>query len=114
MNFHYSSHNISLTDSLKDHLEDRLIKLQKHFDRIVDIHVDVKIEKKNHIAEATIHINGGTLFAKADSHDMYETFNNLTRKLDQQILKHKEKLTDHHGKEMDHHLPYKLKLPQSK
>jgi putative sigma-54 modulation protein len=53
------------------------------------------IEKNLQIAEATIHVSGAELFAKAESPDMYASIDLLINKLDAQIRKHKEKLNDH-------------------
>ena len=46
-------------------------------------------------AEATIHVSGADLFAKAESNDMYASIDQLINKLDSQIIKHKEKLHNH-------------------
>ena len=52
---------------------------------------------KNQTAEATIHVSGADLFAKAESNDMYASIDKLINKLDSQILRHKEKLHSHRG-----------------
>ena len=36
------------------------------------------------------------MHAHADSDNMYASIDELTDKLDSQVLKHKEKITDHH------------------
>jgi ribosomal subunit interface protein len=47
------------------------------------------------IAEATIHVSGADLFAKAESDNLYVSIDQMVNKLDSQIKKHKEKLNDH-------------------
>ena len=54
------------------------------------------MEKLRQKAEATVHLCGSTLFADDTEEDMYVAIDGLTDKLDRQIRKHKEKLTDHH------------------
>ena len=46
-------------------------------------------------AEATIHVNRGNLFADAEHNDMYAAIDRLIDKLDRQVKKHKEKLSNH-------------------
>ena len=46
-----------------------------------------------------MHIAGGKLFADHTQDDMYAAIDGLTDKLDRQIKKHKEKVTDHHRSE---------------
>ena len=49
-------------------------------------------------AEATIHIGtrGITRYATDTSNDMYAAIDGLIDKLDRQVLRHKDKLTDHY------------------
>ena len=70
-------------------------RLERHFDIVQDIHVVLSVEKLRHKAEATLHINGGNVFADAVEEDMYAAIDALTDKLDRQVKKHKEKMTDH-------------------
>ena len=53
-----------------------------------------------HKAEATIQVGGGTLHAEQIEPNMYAAIDILVDKLDRQVKKHKEKLTDHHAKEV--------------
>ena len=103
MNVQLSGQQIEITNAIRTLVESKMKKLKKHFDSMVDIHVNLKVEKLNQTAEATIHVRGHTLFATARSEDMYAAIDALIGKLDRQILKHKEKLKSHHEKEVVHH-----------
>lgn len=99
MQLSISGHHVDVTDALKSYVEDKLSKLERHFDQITNVHVVLSVEKLKQRAEATIHASGAELFADADSDDMYAAIDALTDKLDRQILKHKEKLVErHHGR----------------
>ena len=71
-------------------------RLERHFDKMTNVHVILKVEKQRMEAEATIHINGANLFANSEDEDMYAAIDSLTDKLDRQLIKHKEKRSDHH------------------
>lgn len=71
-------------------------RIERHFDHLNSIDVVLHVEKIHHKAEATVNAKGVTMHAHADSDNMYATIDNLTDKLDSQVRKHKEKITDHH------------------
>ncbi len=99
MQLDVTGHHVELTDPLRNYVSEKFERLERHFDHVTDVHVILSVEKLRHTAEATIHISGGKLFADSTNEDMYAAIDSLTDKLDRQIKKHKEKLTDHHRSE---------------
>jgi putative sigma-54 modulation protein len=99
MQINLTGHHVELTPPLHDYVNSKMERLERHFDHVTDIHVVLSVEKLRHKAEATLHVSGGTLFADAVQEDMYAAIDSLTDKLDRQVKKHKEKLTDHHRSE---------------
>ncbi|MEM8766754.1 MAG: ribosome-associated translation inhibitor RaiA [Pseudomonadota bacterium] len=99
MQLSISGHHVDVTDALKSYVEEKLQKLERHYDHITNAHVILTVEKLQQRAEATIHVSGADVFADADCDDMYAAIDKLTDKLDRQILKHKEKTQDrYHGR----------------
>jgi len=47
-------------------------------------------------AEITIHLKGKELFAQAHHADLYHAMDAVVDKLERQVVKHKEKVQDHH------------------
>ena len=92
MQINLSGHHVEITDSLRDFVNSKFQKLERHFDHINNVHVVLNIEKLNQIAEATLHLSGGEIHAKSDNQDMYVAIDSLIDKLDRQVLKHKDKL----------------------
>ncbi|GMQ89213.1 MAG: ribosome hibernation promoting factor [Gammaproteobacteria bacterium] len=99
MQIDLTGHHVELTEPLRNYVNEKFERLERHFDHVTDVHVILSVEKLRQTAEATIHISGGKLFADSTSEDMYAAIDSLTDKLDRQIKKHKEKLTDHHRSE---------------
>jgi putative sigma-54 modulation protein len=99
MQINLTGHHVELTPPLHDYVNSKMERLERPFDHVTDIHVILSVEKLRHKAEATLHVSGGTLFADAVQEDMYAAIDSLTDKLDRQVKKHKEKLTDHHRSE---------------
>jgi len=95
MQINLSGHHIEITDSLRDYVNAKFAKLERHFDQIHNVHVVLNVEKLQQIAEATLHLKGGEVFASSDNQDMYAAIDSLIDKLDRQVLKHKDKLSKH-------------------
>ncbi|MGB5307084.1 MAG: ribosome hibernation promoting factor [Gammaproteobacteria bacterium] len=99
MQINLTGHHVDITTPLRDYVNSKIARLERHFDHVTNIHVILSVEKLRHKAEATLHVSGGNLFADAVQDDMYAAIDALTDKLDRQVKKHKEKLTDHHRSE---------------
>jgi len=99
MKINLSGHHIDITDSLRDYVNSKMERLERHFDNVTDVHVVLTVEKTRHNAEATVHHAGSSVFADAEQADMYAAIDSLVDKLDRQVKKHKEKLKDHHRSE---------------
>lgn len=94
-----SGHHVEITDALRQYVNAKMERLERHFDNVTDIHVVLSVEKLRQKAEATLLLSGSKLFADATDEDMYAAIDALADKLDRQVKKHKEKVTDHHRSE---------------
>jgi putative sigma-54 modulation protein len=96
MQINLSGHHVDITTPLRDYVNGKMERLERHFDNVIDLHVVLGVEKLRHKAEATMHLSGGDIFADAVEENMYAAIDSLVDKLDRQLKKHKEKITDHH------------------
>ncbi|HEB85439.1 MAG TPA: ribosome-associated translation inhibitor RaiA [Gammaproteobacteria bacterium] len=96
MQLNITGHHLEITDSLHDYVVGKLERIERHFDHVTNVHVILSLEKLRQKAEATIHVSGGNLFADAEHEDMYAAIDAMIDKLDRQVKKHKEKITNHH------------------
>jgi putative sigma-54 modulation protein len=101
MQLNVSGHHLEITDSLRDYVESKVERLERHFDLVSDVHCILSVEKLRHKAEAKVNVNGDTIFAEETQEDMYAAIDGLVDKLDRRVRKHKEKLVDHHAREAD-------------
>ncbi|MFZ5657361.1 MAG: ribosome hibernation-promoting factor, HPF/YfiA family [Pseudomonadota bacterium] len=88
--------HIDVTPALNAYVGTRFERLARHFDQPFDVRVVLSVEKSRHCAEATLTPAGRAFHADADGSDMYAAIDALADKLDRLLLKHKEKLVDHH------------------
>lgn len=96
MQINISGHHIELTDAIKDYVSSKFDKLERHHDRITSTNVILSVDKLRQKAEASIHVSGKDFFADCESEDLYAAIDSLADKLDRQLIKHKEKLRNHH------------------
>ncbi|MDJ0738293.1 MAG: ribosome-associated translation inhibitor RaiA [Gammaproteobacteria bacterium] len=97
MQVNLTGHHVDLTDALRAYVDEKIARLERHFDHVTNVHVILSVEKKSQKAEATVHIAGADVFADAVHEDMYAAIDALIDKLDRQVLRHKEKLKSHRG-----------------
>jgi len=74
MQISLTGHHIDITKALRDYVDTKFVRLERHFDKV---------------------INGADVFADSTHEDMYAAIDGLVDKLDRQVKKHKEKSTSH-------------------
>lgn len=99
MQLNLTGHHVDITPPLRDYVTGKMERLERYFDHVTNVHVILSVEKLRQKAEARLHVTGNDLFANAEDEDMYAAIDALIDKLDRQIKKHKEKVTDHHQRE---------------
>ena len=99
MHLKLTGHHVELTPSLRSYVEKKMERLTRHFDHVIDLHCVLTVEKLEHKVEATVHVSGGNIHADAVDANMYAAIDLLADKLDRSVVKHKEKLQDHHASE---------------
>ncbi|MBK1647526.1 ribosome hibernation-promoting factor, HPF/YfiA family [Rhabdochromatium marinum] len=95
MQIKLTGHHIDITEPLKDYVDNKFSRLERHFDHVINAHVILSVEKVRQKAEATLLINGANVFADATHEDMYAAIDGLIDKLDRQVIKYKEKRQNH-------------------
>ncbi len=100
MQLSITGQHINITPALRDYVDSKLERLERHFENVTDIHCVLSVEKTRHKAEATVQVSGTTLFADEVQEDMYAAIDGLIDKLDRQVKKHKEKLQNHHARDV--------------
>ena len=87
---------LEVTPALREYVENKLQRIDRHIDQPIEIRVQLGLDKPEHKAEATINLSGRTLHADANGQDMYAAIDLLADKLDRLLMKQKEKMVDHH------------------
>jgi putative sigma-54 modulation protein len=95
MNLTITGHHLEVTPAIRGYVEEKLKKVTRHFDNVIDVTVILTVEKLNHKAEVNLHVAGRDIYVESIEADMYAAVDVLVDKLDRQVLKHKEKANGH-------------------
>lgn len=100
MNLTISGNHLEVTPALRTYVTDKLVRITRYFDQVVDVKVLLSIEnqtekERRQKAECNIHVKGNDLFAESAHGDMYAAIDELMDKLARQVVRHKARLQDH-------------------
>ena len=100
MNLTISGHHLELTPAIREYVENKLERIMRHFDHVIDIAVILGVEKpsekdKRQRAEVNLRLRGNVIHVESFAEDLYAAIDTLIDKLDRQVLKYKAKLQDH-------------------
>ena len=96
MNLNMTGHHLEITPSIRDYVSSKMIRINRHFDHVIDVSMILSVEKLRQKIEANVHLSGKDIFVECEDADMYAAIDLLVDKLDRQIIKHKEKVKNKH------------------
>ena len=97
MNIKITHRNAKVSDAIKDKVDDWLSCSQERYEVITSAHVILEKNDREDMAEATIHIAGKDIFAKASADNMYAALDALSDKIDRQLDKIHQKHVNKKG-----------------
>ena len=102
MNLTISGHHLDVTPALRNYVTTKLDRITRHFDPVVGVKVLLSVEnqkekEKRQHAECSVRVKGSDLFAESAHEDLYAAVDELVDKLDRQVVRHKNRLQDHHA-----------------
>ncbi len=91
MQISLTAKKMDLTPAIRGYAEDKIGKLDKFLDGILEAHVLLRVEKHRHIAEVTLHAKHADFTGKENSDDLYAAIDRASEKLERQLRKYKTK-----------------------
>ncbi|TDP58388.1 ribosome hibernation-promoting factor, HPF/YfiA family [Flavobacterium dankookense] len=91
--------NFTVDRKLVDFIQERLMKLNKYYDKVVSSDVFLKVEKtsekENKIVEVKIHVPGDDFMVKKQCKTFEEAVELSSESLERLLVKRKEKIRTH-------------------
>jgi putative sigma-54 modulation protein len=114
MNLNLSGHHLEITPAIRAYLLNKLVRVTRHFDHVIDVNVVLSVDKLKRQITANLHIRGKDIHAECVEDDMYAAIDALADKLDRQVLKHKEKRNGRRHEAIPARRPRRRALKQAK
>lgn len=100
MNLDIHAHKVQLTPALRTYAEAKVRRLDRHFDRIIDAHLELDLAGRHSadpakVAALRVHVTGGILRAKVTAQKLQEAVDLVVDKIDEQLRRRKERIKDH-------------------
>lgn len=89
MKINLSGHHVEITNSIKEHIEERFSKISNHFPTLITLDVIISKEHHNHQVELTTNYEGGRVSTKGVDDVMFPAIASAAKKLDA-ALKHRK------------------------
>ncbi len=97
MNIKITHRNAKVSEGIKEKVEAWLNNSQERYEVITSAHVILEKNDREELAEATIHIAGKDIFAKATADNLYAALDTLADKIDRQLDKIHQKNVNKKG-----------------
>jgi putative sigma-54 modulation protein len=104
MNLNINGHHLEVTPAIRNYVIEKLDRVKRHFDHVIDASVTISVVKLVQRADVTLHVRGKDIHAEASHENLYAAIDALADKLDRQVLRHKDKLTNHNHTPIKHQL----------
>ena len=58
MNLTITGHHLEITPAIRGYIEDKIGRIKRHFDQVIDLSIILTVDKLNHKAEVNLHLRG--------------------------------------------------------
>lgn len=90
-----SGRHVAVTDAMREHARDRVQRLERYSPHLMRVTVTLAIEGDRHMAEIVASVKRkGELVAKSQTHDMYQSIDHATDKIEKQLRKLEDRVKD--------------------
>lgn len=90
--------NVEVTDSMKNYALEKVSKIERFSNRIIDVNVVMDIQKYEHRVEIILKIDNIRITSQATTPDMYASIDKAVAKIEAQLRRYKTKIQNHHAK----------------
>jgi len=90
----FVARNIEVPEAIEKQMREKLLKLEKFYDRILDAQVRVTYTRGMHVVEITLDANGTILRGEEYASDLRTAFEGAIKIIERRIKKHKSYIKD--------------------
>jgi putative sigma-54 modulation protein len=91
MNLSISGRHLEVTPAIREYVLNKLSRISRHFDSVIDTQVMLSIERLKPTADITMRLRGKDIHCTASDENLYAAIDLLADKIDRQVIKYKTK-----------------------
>lgn len=92
--------NVDVTESMKNYAIEKIAKIDRFSDRIIDVAVKMDIQKLQHRVDLTMKVDHVVIKSSAITGDMYASIDQAVSKLQAQLIKYRKRIQQHNAKKL--------------
>jgi putative sigma-54 modulation protein len=101
MEFSVTFRHMEPSDALKEYAVEKLSRLEKYFDAIIEAQVVLSVEKFRHIADVTVNCDGVKIKGQEQTEDMYSAIDMVMDKMERQAKRYRERFRERKSSKRD-------------
>ncbi len=95
MQLSITARHTEISARLKEYAEQKVYRIRKYFNHILDAQLILENEKHASVAELTVHCNGITLHAEERNQDLHSCIDLVVDKVERQLKRYHDRLKNH-------------------
>jgi putative sigma-54 modulation protein len=95
MNLSITGRHLDITPAIREYVMNKMARVSRHFDNVIDTQVILSIDRLNHTADVTMRLRGKDIHCEATDENLYAAIDLLADKIDRQVIKYKTKVQNH-------------------
>ncbi|MDS1139271.1 ribosome-associated translation inhibitor RaiA [Pusillimonas sp. SM2304] len=95
MNLSITGRHLEVTPAIREYVMNKMARVSRHFDNVIDTQVILSIDRLKHNAEVTMRLRGKDIHCEAVDENLYAAIDLLADKIDRQVIKYKTKVQNH-------------------
>ncbi|CRX37775.1 ribosome hibernation-promoting factor, HPF/YfiA family [Estrella lausannensis] len=99
-NITVTGRHVLVTDAMKDYAQEKIFKIEKFTNRIIDVNIRMDIQKLEHRVDIVMTVGHLKIKSSASTTDMYVSIDQAADKLEKQLIKYKKRLQEHAAKDV--------------
>lgn len=105
MNLNITGRHVDVTPAIREYLNSKLDRVLRHFDHVTSVSAVLSVEKLKQKVEVNLRVRGKDIFVESQDPDLYAAIDSMADKLDRQVQKYREKMSDHSHEALKHQTP---------
>lgn len=81
MNLNINGHHLEVTPAIRNYVIEKLDRVKRHFDHVIDASVTISVVKLVQRADVTLHVRGKDIHAESSHENLYAAIDALADKL---------------------------------